>query len=149
MGGGCLSGLARAVARTCLRVGAVLASITIRSLAFLLLNVVGPLCFGAAREALHQIVPKRWGGKGIEQPSLPQTQLGYALGFGSLWVVGYVALRAGLSLVSWIARLLLGYLAPGLPSSLGSLLVPALVFSVGALVGALAFRHEGEIYTGT
>jgi hypothetical protein len=114
----------------------------LRGLAFLLLNVIGPLAFGAARETIQSLAPKRWGGKGVDVDTPPQTQMGYALGFGALWVVGYLALRVGITFIGWVAGPLFGRLAPGVPGWLHSALLPVLIFVIGAVVGALAYNVE-------
>lgn len=143
MRGGCLFGFARMIGRGCLRLGEILASIMLRSLAFLLLFVVGPLFLGMTREVLRRIFAGLLRGRGDDPSRPPGTGLGFALAGGVLWTLAYIVLRAMFGLLSRGSGVLFYRVLPTGPPFLQALLVPGLFLVAGAAVGALAFRYEG------
>ncbi|MBC7264767.1 MAG: hypothetical protein H5T64_10510 [Chloroflexi bacterium] len=135
MGSGCLFGLGRWVARACFRLGAILASVFITTVAFVLFGVIGPLCLGMSRELIGRLAGGWPGGKKWGPTASPLGRAGYALLGGLLWVLGYGVLRA-------MAWLLSRCLAPAIPTKQGSIIALALVFVLGVVVGALAYEYE-------
>jgi hypothetical protein len=144
MGRGCLPTLGRWIALGFLRLGALVASILLRSLAFLLLNVIGPFCLGMTREVLLRIMAawrgRRRGGAG----SFTADRLAYALAGGTLWLVGDVLVGTVLGLPFMLVRLAVDQ--PAVPETAWTVLlvVGGLLFIVGAIVGAMACEHEDE-----
>jgi len=144
VGRGCLFALGRWVARGCLRLGAMLVSVLIRTLAFLLLCVFGPICLGATREVIHRIIGRRHG----EDRTSPNRQIGgwpsYALVSGLLWMVVYMVLRGALGLLRWVIGHIIAQPGPAASAGLPRVIVVALLFVAGAIIGTLAHRYENH-----
>lgn len=147
MGGGCLRELGRLATAAFLRVGAILVSVLIRGLGFLLLNVLGPLCLGMTRETVQRMVAA-WDARWADAGSLAGSRVLYSLASGTLWVVGYIVLSTALCLATWIGRLLFGQIVPVVPVWLCVIAIAGIVFVVGTVVGALAHEYEEELFSG-
>jgi len=145
MGGGCLVALGRVLTLACLRLGAILASILIRTFTFLLLNVIGPLCLGMTREVIERMIAAWHGGRRRNSGAVVRSRISYALASGMLWVMGYIVVRAVLRLLGWMGRLLLRHLGPVVPAWSHVFIVAGLIFVVGAVLGALAYGYEEEV----
>ena len=145
MGGGCLVALGRVLTLAFLRLGAILASILIRTFTFLLLNVIGPLCLGMTREVIQRMIVAWHGGRRRNSGAMVRSRISYALAGGMLWVMGYVVLRTVLRLLSWMGRLLFSHLAPIVPTWSHVFIVAGLIFMAGAVLGALAYGYEEEV----
>jgi hypothetical protein len=144
MGSGCLPTLGRWITLAFLRLGAFVASMVLRALAFLLLNVIGPFCLGMTREVLRRMMAA-WRGTGRGGPgSSVLDRIVYALTGGTLWIVGYVLVGMVLGLPFMIVRLQFGQSAVPGPAWSLILLVGGILFVVGAVVGSLAYGYEDE-----
>ena len=144
MGSGCLPTLGRWVTRAFLRLGALVASMVLRALAFLLFNVIGPFCLGMTREVIRRMMAAwRGRGRGVSGSSALD-RIVYALTGGTLWIVGYVLVGVVLGLPFMIVRLQFGQSAVPGPAWSLILLVGGILFVVGAVVGSLAYGYEDE-----
>ena len=144
MNGGCMSELVRMVVRGFVRLGEWLAAIILRTLAFLLVGVLGPLVLGMTREAARRIL----GQEREDEQAAPQGVIGYILLSGTLFVVGFLFVWLIWGLVSSGGGILLNRLMPGGFGFLQPLLIAVAVFLVGAVVGAIAYRRDEQFFVG-
>lgn len=144
MGGGCLAALGRLTTRAFLRLGAFVASMVLRALAFLLFNVIGPFCLGMTREVIRRMMAAWRGTRPGNSGSSALDRIAYALTGGTLWIVGYVLVGMVLGLPFMIVRLQFGQSAVPGPAWSLILLVGGILFVVGAVVGSLAYGYEDE-----
>ena len=125
-----------------MRLGGLLGSILFTMVGFLLLGVIGPLCFGMTREVILRLMSGAGGRSRTDAYPVLRNRLVYTLAGGTLWAVGYIALRALWSLIKWVGQMFFSHVLPVIPAWLHAALLPALLFVLGAIVGAVAFRHE-------
>lgn len=144
MNGGCMSELVRMVVRGFVRLGEWMAAIIFRTLTFLLVGVLGPLVLGMTREAARRIL----GQEREDEQAAPRGVVGYILLSGTLFVVGFLFLWLIWGLISSGGGILLSRLMPGGSGFLQPLLIAVAVFSVGAVVGAIAFRRDEQFFAG-
>ena len=144
MGRGCLPTLGRWITLAFLRLGALVASILLRSLAFLLLNVIGPFCLGMTREVLRRLMLAWQGRRRAGTGSLTPDRLAYALAGGTLWLLGYILVGTVLGLPFMVVRLMVNQSAVPETAWAFLLAVGGLLFVAGAIVGAMACEHEDE-----
>ena len=144
MNGGCMSELVRMVVRGFVRLGEWIAALIFRTLAFLLVGVVGPLLLGMLREAARRVL----GQEREDEQAAPRGVVGYILLSGIVFVVGFLFLWLIWALVSGGSGLLLARLLPTGPGFLQPVVVLVLIFLVGALAGAIAHRHDDQFFAG-
>ena len=147
MGGGCLSGLTRMVARACFQLGIVLASILIRTLAFLLLCILGPLGLGMTREVVRRLIGGAPGRSRDGSVRGPGNWVAYTLTAGTLWALCYALFQAIWLLLKWTFSSILSEPVTPVPGGSHFLLVATLLFIVGAIVGALAYHYDEQLHS--
>jgi len=139
---GCLFAFGRLIARACFRFGAMLASTLIGGLSFLLATVIGPLWLGAMHEFVVWVLGITHDGKPVHSRWQVGNRTAYAVLSGLAWVVAFHVVRVLWHLAGWLVTWAVGRIAPAYASWLLLSLATALVFGVGAFVGAQVHRHE-------
>jgi hypothetical protein len=135
MGDGCFVALGRLIAGICTRVGVMLATVLTRTVGFLLLYVIGPLCLGMTREVIRRMTAG-WRGRESSEPSpLPRSRLVHALLGGVVWAGGYLILSS-------IVKLISTQLATAAPTLDRFAIGIVIIFVIGSVVGVLAFGYD-------
>jgi len=145
---GCLFVFGRMVAQTCFNLGAMVATILIRGVSFVLISVVGPLWLGSVREFVVRALRITHHGKPLQSSWQIGNRAVYAGLSGLVWVAGAFLLRALWGLLGWAGAAFTERLAPNLASWLPLTLLALLIFVIGSVVGAQVHRRDHGIVAG-
>jgi hypothetical protein len=144
MNGGCFAELTRMIARGFIRLGEILASLFLRTVAFFVGAVLAPLGLGATREVVRRAMG--WGS--TSAPPAPSTRAGYAMLSGLLWTGGYLFLRTLWSLLTGSGWFLPVQAFPLALVVLEPILTSAVAFTIGAIAGVVIFGHDEQFFSG-
>ena len=139
---GCLFAFGRLIAQTCFRFGALLVTMLIRGLSFVLVTVIGPLWLGAMHEFVVWALGITHNGKPVHSGWQVGNRTAYAVVSGLAWVVAFHVVRVVWHLIGWLATQAATRLAATSVPWLLPSIATILVFGVGAFVGTQVHRHE-------
>jgi len=145
---GCLFVFGRMVAQACFNLGAMVATILIRGISFVLVTIVGPLWLGSVRELVVRALRITHRGKPVQSSWQIGNRVVHAGLSGLVWVAGYFVLRGLWRLAGWAGAAFAERLAPNLASWLPLTLLALLIFVVGSVVGAQVHRRDHGIVAG-
>ena len=142
---GCLLVLGQMVAGTCFRLGALIVSVLLRAMSFLLISVIGPLGLGAVREFAVTTLRITRNGKSVQSGWQVGSRSAYAALNGIGWLLGFFILRLIWRCVEWFGGHALVRLAPNMAPWIPTAVLAALIFLVGTTVGAAVHRRDNGV----